>query len=102
MLDNLLGTPEAEPDRIRRCDIMFPEGEIRTFGMDWMCESGLVTEVNCGDLVSVGVGGVLTITGAGLWTDGGVCGRCVVSMVMVLPFPTCGLSGDDVVDLGLA
>lgn len=72
MFDNLLGTPEAEPDRIRRCDIIFPEGETKTFGPNLVGDSGLVTEVNCGDLVSVGVGGVLTITGAGLFTDGGV------------------------------
>jgi hypothetical protein len=99
MFDNLLGTTEAEPDRIRRCDIMFPEGDITTFGSEFVGDVGLLEVAKRGELESVGVGGVLTIRGAGPFRDGGVCGRAFVSMG--LTFAARGLSGDDAVDLGL-
>lgn len=69
-MDNLLG-PALEP-ALRRCGIMF-FGRAASGG-SW----GLLT-LALGGLESVGVGGVLTISGMGASTDGdvwgGVCGR---------------------------
>lgn len=55
-------------------------------------------EGNRGELESVGVGGVLTIIGAGLSVDGGVRGAALVSIVCSLP--VLGLSGDDALEFG--
>lgn len=76
-LDNLLGGFVAE--RARRCDIMFPEGETTTFGMD--CElvclapafELVVDPVGDTGLISVGVGGVTRVVGASI-RFGGVDG----------------------------
>ena len=32
IFDNLLGPRVADPDLTRRCDIMFPEGDVTTLG----------------------------------------------------------------------
>lgn len=62
-------------DRTRRCDIMFPEGETTMFGSD--CVSvGLVSDAEVAEWVgeagfpSVGVGGVMKVTGASSSGDG--------------------------------
>jgi hypothetical protein len=81
MLDNLLGPRVADPDRIRRCDIILPEGEVTTF--EPAAATGEDVIISCApaeDPVSVGVGGVFTITGAVFSPAGGVWGRKLVSI----------------------
>jgi hypothetical protein len=81
--DNLLGGFVAE--RARRCDIMFPEGETTTLGLD--CELAcfvadfelFVDSVGDTGFMSVGVGGVTSVVGASIRL-GGVDG----SWVMIL------------------
>lgn len=84
-----------DPDLERRCDIMFPEGELTTFGFDVIGSEDPRSrlEENRGELVSVGVGGVLTIVGA-TSPGGGVEGGALVSTV--LSFAVRGRSGDEV------
>lgn len=41
ILESLLGPKVAEPDRIRRCEIMFPEGDVTTFVFETVGEVGL-------------------------------------------------------------
>ena len=67
-VDNLLGP--SEPALLRRWDIMLPVGDASDL------ERGLAVEAaaRSGCLTSVGVGGVLTITGVAASADGGVCG----------------------------
>lgn len=98
ILDNLLGPKVPDPDLILRCDIMFPDGEVTTFefvligsGIDRSLLGG-----NRGEPESVGVGGVLTMIGAGLSAAGGVSGTALVSIVC--SFPVLGLSGDDALE----
>lgn len=83
IFDNLLGTNVFDPDRIRRCDIIFPDGDVTTL-VFVLIGSGAAwsrLEENRGELVSVGVGGVLTIIGAGFSAAGGVLGGALVSIV---------------------
>lgn len=83
IFDNLLGPRVADPDLTRRCDIIFPEGDVTTFGFA-LAGSELfrsrVFVVKRGELESVGVGGVFTIIGAAVSPGGGVCGAAFVSM----------------------
>lgn len=81
IFDSLLGPilfPLAnDPERMRLCDIMFPDGDVTTFGLVEIGEPE-----KRGEAVSVGVGGVLTITGAAFSTVvGGVLGRPFVSII---------------------
>lgn len=81
MFESLLGPilfPLAnDPERIRLCDIMFPDGDVTTFGFDEIGDPE-----KRGEAVSVGVGGVLTIAGAAFSTVvGGVLGRPFVSSI---------------------
>lgn len=80
MFDNLLG-PNDVPDFTLRCDIMFPDGEVMTFGLDVTGSDDPRVRLSPkrGVLESVGVGGVFTIIGA-VSPGGGVCGTAVVSM----------------------
>jgi hypothetical protein len=81
ILDNLLGPKVADPDRIRRCDIILPEGEVTTFELNPPTGEDVTLSWNAaGDSASVGVGGVFTITGAVFSSAGGVCGRSLVSI----------------------
>jgi hypothetical protein len=84
IFESLLGPKAAEFDRTRRCDIILPDGDVTTFGLDEAAGSDAprsrLVEANLGDSDSVGVGGVLTITGAMLSFAGGVWGRTFVSM----------------------
>lgn len=104
IFESLLGpnvTPE--PDRLRRCDIMFPEGEVTTFGFVPAPEVGRSGDFdslleNRGEpkADSVGVGGVFTMIGADLSVDGGVRGVALVSIAGILAVR--GRSGDDVTE----
>lgn len=101
MFESLLGTKVPDPDLSRRCDIMFPEGDVTMFeyaaiaGDIFGCSFGCGLKGNSGVLWSIGVGGVLTITGAGCSAFGGVCGR--VSMAAAVASMDDGLSGEEVV-----
>jgi hypothetical protein len=94
MFESLLGPKVADPDRILRCEIMFPEGDVTTLGFATTGSevSRSLLDGNRGELGSVGVGGVLTIIGASL--EGGVVGAIFVSMVWI--FAVWGRSGDGV------
>lgn len=78
MLDSLLGPRPVELALPRRCWIMLP-GEALVCGGDPAGASLAGVNWNVGWLWSVGVGGVLTMTGVALSPAGGVCGRWVVS-----------------------
>lgn len=95
IFDNLLGTNVFDPERIRRCEIMFPDGDVTTLVFVLIGSGGPRSrlEENRGELVSVGVGGVLTIIGAGFSVAGGVLGGALVSIVWILA--VCGRSGED-------
>lgn len=86
MFDSLLGPifPLAcEPERMRLCDIIFPEGDVTTLGFFATGDD----PAKRGELLSVGVGGVLTIAGAAFSVVvGGVLGRPFVSII-------CGILG---------
>lgn len=95
IFDSLLGPilfPLAnDPERMRLCDIMFPDGDVTTFGFVEIGEPE-----KRGEAVSVGVGGVLTIAGAGAAFSivvGGVLGRPFVS-IMYGTFGFFSRSGD--------
>jgi len=101
IFDSLLGPNTADPDRILRCDIMFPDGDLMTLGFAigsdaprslWLAgEKSTVSG-------SVGVGGVFTINGAGSpgAAGGGVRGALVLIGSGVLAVR--GLSGEDVAE----
>lgn len=81
IFDSLLGPmlfPLAnDPERMRLCDIMFPDGDVTTFGFVEIGEPE-----KRGEAVSVGVGGVLTIAGPAFSiVVGGVLGRPFVSIL---------------------
>lgn len=83
IFESLLGPRAAEFDLTLRCDIMFPEGDVTTLELD----DGTGSELPLSRLEekrpawsSVGVGGVLTINGAVVSPEGGVCGLACVSM----------------------
>lgn len=83
IFDSLLGPillPLAnDPERMRLCDIMFPDGDVTTFGFVEIGEPE-----KRGEAMSVGVGGVLTIAGADAALSivvGGVLGRPFVSIL---------------------
>lgn len=92
-LESLLGTSEAEPARLRRCASMLLLSELGEEPPEpkpwlWLPESrdeaaavcGRVTVVVLRKLGSVGVGGVLTMTGGEFSAvAGGVSGRARVS-----------------------
>lgn len=83
MFESLLGPRVAEFVLTRRCEIILPEGDVTTFALIEVVDSDVPrsrVEGNRGDPESVGVGGVLTITGAIISPAGGVCGRAFVSM----------------------
>lgn len=85
ILDNLLGPNDIDPDCTRLCDIIFPEGDITTFGLAVIGSDdprSLLSE-NRDILDSVGVGGVFTIMGAPS-VCGGVCGVADVSIGFTL------------------
>jgi len=93
----LLG-PNVDPDLIRRCDIMFPDGDVTTFGFKTGSEeprSRCVAGENSRGWLSVGVGGVFTIVGAGSpgGGGGGVEGTLVFKGRGV--FPVRGRSGEE-------
>jgi hypothetical protein len=83
MLDSLLGPRVLVPDLTRRWDSIFPEGDTTT---SELAAGGSGSETprsrakECSP--SIGVGGVFTMTGAGLSPAGGVCGRIFVSMAL--------------------
>lgn len=89
MLDSLLGPSVADPDLIRRCEIILPDGDVTTLELEL---TGL-DDGNRGELVSVGVGGVFTIIGAGISEAGGVLGGTLVSIDCVLAVR--GRSGEE-------
>jgi hypothetical protein len=100
ILDSLLGPKAAELDLTLRCEIMFPEGDVTTLAFREIGSEFTLSrfEVNRSP-GSVGVGGVLTITGAG--DDsllGGVCGVACVSIGWSFEFR--GLSGDELAESG--
>jgi hypothetical protein len=83
IFDSLLGPmlfPLAnDPERMRLCDIMFPDGEVTTFGL---FEIEIGEPEKRGEAVSVGVGGVFTIAGAAFSiVVGGVLGLPFVSII---------------------
>jgi hypothetical protein len=83
MFESLLGPRVPEFVLTRRCDIIFPEGDVTTFTFTEAVGSDVPrsrVEGNWGIPESVGVGGVLTIGGAILSLAGGVCGREFVSI----------------------
>jgi len=100
ILDNLLGPRVADPDRILRCEIILPEAEVTTLEFDVAgSETPRSRSVSkCGELCSVGVGGVFTIRGR--------CSPQVVVFVvkafvsMVWIFAVRGRSGEFVTDAG--
>lgn len=80
ILDNLLGPILVpDPDLARRCDIILPESDTTTFGFGPVLADELPRE-RCEWCESVGVGGVLTMTGAPGSEGGGVRGRPEVSI----------------------
>jgi hypothetical protein len=81
LLESLLGPNDVVVDLTRRCDIIFPEGDVMTLGFDATEPGVLRSEADGkrGALGSVGVGGVLTMTGADSGR-GGVCGSSAVSI----------------------
>jgi hypothetical protein len=100
IFDNLLGPSAAELDLTRRCDIIFPEGEVTTFAFLAVGSEFTLSrpELNRFSPKSVGVGGVLTIVGAlERSLGGGVCGVAFVSMDWGLECS--GLSGDEFPEL---
>jgi hypothetical protein len=82
IFDNLLGPKVADPDRILRCEIIFPEADVTTLGFEAAGSevSRSRTGEKYGKLGSVGVGGVFTIRGAMLSPGGGVLGEVFVSI----------------------
>jgi hypothetical protein len=80
IFDNLL-CPNDVPDFTLRCDIMFPDGEVMTLGLDvtGSDDPRFRLSTKRGVLESVGVGGVFTIIGA-VSLGGGVCGTAAVSI----------------------
>jgi hypothetical protein len=74
MFDNLLGPSVADPDRILRCEIILPDAEVMTLGfaVTGSEDPRSRTVSKCGELVSVGVGGVFTMRGAVFSPGGGV------------------------------
>jgi hypothetical protein len=94
MFESLLGPKVADPDRILRCEIMFPDGDVTTLGFATTGSEvpRSLLDVNRGELGSVGVGGVLTIIGAS--PEGGVVGAVFVSIVWI--FAVRGRSGGGV------
>lgn len=85
LLDSLLGPIlDPDPDRARRCEIMLLGGTTTVFGMELPKTSELrLAEPLCslGDDESVGVGGVLTITGRAD-SEGGVRGGMEISTLV--------------------
>lgn len=83
MFESLLGPRVPEFVLTRRCEIILPEGDVTTFAFIEVVGSEVPRSReagNTGVLESVGVGGVLTITGAIFSPAGGVCGRGFVSI----------------------
>jgi hypothetical protein len=81
LLESLLGPNVVDADLTRRCDIIFPEGDVMTLGFE-AAEPGVPRSEAGGKRgapESVGVGGVFTMTGAGS-VRGGVRGRSTVSI----------------------
>ena len=81
MLESLLGPKAVDVDFTRRCDIIFPEGDVMTLGFE-AAEPGVPrseADGKRGTLGSVGVGGVFTMIGPES-VRGGVCGRSSVSI----------------------
>jgi hypothetical protein len=81
MLASLLGPNVVDVDLTRRCDIMFPEGDVMTLGFEAI-EPGVPrsdADGKRGTLESVGVGGVFTMSGA-VSVRGGVRRSPVVSI----------------------
>lgn len=80
LLESLLGPSDVVVDLTRRCDIIFPEGDVMTLGFE-ATEPGVPRSEAVGKkgVGSVGVGGVLTMTGAES-VRGGVCGSSEVSI----------------------
>lgn len=83
MLDSLLGPMFTDPDRLLRCAFIFREGEV-PFVLELgpgAFQNDFRSGDDCADewANSVGVGGVLTMTGAGLSPVGGVRGGSAVS-----------------------
>lgn len=99
IFDNLLGPNVADPDRIRRCDIMLPDADITTLGFGYKATgsdeplSRLLEKR--GELEFVGVGGVFTMIGA-TSPGGGVEGAELVLIGWI--FAVRGRSGEDVID----
>lgn len=65
ILESLLGPSDVDVDLTRRCDIIFPEGDVMTLGFE-TTEPGVPrseADGKRGILGSVGVGGVFTIIG---------------------------------------
>lgn len=53
IFDSLLGTNVPDPDLIRRCDIIFPEGEVTIFGFVIIGE-GILGAAFCCELGNCG------------------------------------------------
>ena len=75
MFESLLGPKVAVPDRTLLCDIMFPDADVTTLGLEASGSDEPLSRLlgKRGTLLSVGVGGVLTIMGA-VSACGGVVG----------------------------
>jgi len=99
MFDNLLGPSAADPDLARLCDIIFPEGDVMTFGFDVTGSDDPRSRrvVKRGTLESVGVGGVFTIIGA-VSPGGGVCGAAFVSIGWIFVEAVRGRSGEELAE----
>lgn len=108
IFDNLLGPKVADPDLILRCEIIFPDREVMTLGLELVAlgseapRSRLFTAKR-GDPGSVGVGGVFTIIGAGSTDPGGGGGGVRgggLSVTIGFGLAVRGRSGDDEADPG--
>lgn len=84
VLDSLLGPMfDADPDRARRCDNVTPEGDAVVFGMDLREAGEPRPALPLREDESVGVGGVLTMTGPAD-SEGGVRGGLGLSFLVRL------------------
>lgn len=92
MLESLLGPAVPDPDLTRLCEFIFPKAGGGSFGFagnalpgaSAPAVAGLEPRLLTGLLWSVGVGGVLTMTGAFFSLLGGVSGRLFVSILWPL------------------
>jgi hypothetical protein len=101
MFESLLGPNVVDPDFALRCDIIFPDAEVTTLGLDVTGSEEPRSRLfgKRGTLESVGVGGVFTIIGA-ISLEGGVRGAALVSIGWILAEAVRGRSGEELVEIG--